>query len=953
MTAALAPGCRVLARDEEWLVRACLPTRHGACAVRVIGLSELVRDHEAIFLSDLDEIAELRPEDTELVLDDSPQYRRSRLFLESLLRRTPPTDDGIYLGHRAAMSLAPFQTVPAYEALSALRPRILIADTVGLGKTLSVGILLTELIKRGRGDRILVVALSSLLAQLQQELWTRFTIPLVRLDTEGLQRVRGKIPSNKNPFYYFGRAIISIDTLKNDGRYRTYLEQCHWDVIVIDECHHVANADTQRNRLAELLASTCDSLILTSATPHNGRAESFANLVNMLDPTAVADPSSYTRDEIKGLFVRRFKKDVEAEVGEHFRQRQIQVHHASASAAEEKVLRHLQKLTFHTLDQRRRGPRQHDILFATTLRKAFLSSPHACLETVEARMKRISDTLDGSPPNRIALEHDHTVLDMLRDSLLPAQESFAKLASFEVLLRSIGFSRHPDSIRVIVFSERIRTIALLEAFLKRTFGLDDSAVQVFTARMSDAEQMKVVDDFGKADAPVRVLLATDVASEGVNLHYYCHHVIHFDIPHSIITIAQRNGRIDRFGQLNPPCIYYLLTTSADPQIKADLRILEILVEKEKVAHTNIGDEGALLGLYDAAAESEYIQGALSAGIDPERIIPDAPREQDFLDLLMAGGAVPEPRADRLRETLSLYDDDISFARAAFDEITSADAAIAYPDFHPHRTSLAFLAPEDLQLRCRSLPREAIPKDWQFLLTADRERLQSAIADARRLAKGDEKTWPAEHLFWEPHPVAQWLLDKVMCRFARHQAPVIVAPELIPGAMAYLFQALLSNRRSQPVIAEWFAILCEPSGGIEAISLPDLLALTRFAAGIPNVGASRHATSELKRHLSTALAAAGRYLAALGAQRIASMAARLEEDNVRFRTWEERSLRRVAEEEERRRLPNGKLPRDVAERGDHKRRDIAHRRAQRERWLADTLQVASAPYLRVGAVFVGA
>ncbi|MFC2046486.1 SNF2-related protein [Chloroflexota bacterium] len=267
-----APGARVLIRDEEWLIKRGL---HGGTskAVRVVGLSELVRGQEAVFLAELDEIKELQPEDTIPAEDDSPRYRRSRLYLESLLRRTPPTDTDIYLGHDGAIDYAPYQLQPAKMALDALRARILIADGVGLGKTVEAGILLSELIKRGRGERILVVAIRSMLAQFQQEIWARFAIPLVRLDSVGLQRVRAKIPSSKNPFTYYDRVIISVDTLKNDAQYRHYLEQCHWDIILIDECQNVANLGSQRNRLATLLARTCDSMILTSATPHNGRAE--------------------------------------------------------------------------------------------------------------------------------------------------------------------------------------------------------------------------------------------------------------------------------------------------------------------------------------------------------------------------------------------------------------------------------------------------------------------------------------------------------------------------------------------------------------------------------------------------------------------------------------------------------------------------------------------------------
>ena len=292
----------------------------------------------------------LDPAETRLVPDPSPGFADSRLYLESQLRQAVPNDERIHVAHGAAMDPVQYQFEPARQALRQPRQRILIADAVGLGKTLEAGILVSELIARGRGRRILVLAVKSMLTQFQKEFWNRFTIPLTRLDSIGIQRVRSRIPTSHNPFHYYDKAIISIDTLKQDAEYRTYLEQAYWDVIVIDEAHNVADRGaggskggvshgrtSLRSRLARLLARRSDTLIMLSATPHDGRARSFASLMNMLDATAIADPDDYTKEDFseKGLVIRRFKKDIRNQVRDAFREREIARRGFPASAAEE------------------------------------------------------------------------------------------------------------------------------------------------------------------------------------------------------------------------------------------------------------------------------------------------------------------------------------------------------------------------------------------------------------------------------------------------------------------------------------------------------------------------------------------------------------------------------------------------------------------------------------------
>ena len=265
-----APGMRTIIRDEEWMIKKIETNSLGNKTLYCVGVSPLVKDREAIFLADLEQIQVVDPAEVKLVADHSPFYKRALLYLESQWRQQIPTDSNLHIGHRAAMDLMPYQLDPAKLSLQRPRQRILIADTVGLGKTLEAGILMSELIARGKGKRILVVTVKSMMTQFQKEMWNRFTIPLVRLDSNRIQKIRASLPSNYNPFFYYDKTIISIDTLKRDVEYRTHLENAYWDIIVIDEAQNVAERgdhQAQRSRLAKLLADQIVSEVGTSYSP--------------------------------------------------------------------------------------------------------------------------------------------------------------------------------------------------------------------------------------------------------------------------------------------------------------------------------------------------------------------------------------------------------------------------------------------------------------------------------------------------------------------------------------------------------------------------------------------------------------------------------------------------------------------------------------------------------------
>ncbi len=265
-------------------------TADGGDLLRVQGLSELVRGTTASFYGSLDRIVPLDPAQTRLVGDDSPRPPAVPALAGGDRTQGPPpplAETALTVSTEALADPLAYQQSAVRTALSDqnLRPpRILLADAVGLGKTLEIGMILSELVRRGRGERILIVCPRHVLEQMQQELWTRFALPFVRLDSAGVQRVKQKLPATRNPFTYYKRVIISMDTLKQ-ARFERDLRRHRWDAVVIDESHNVTNVAAQNNRLARTLAPNTDALILASATP----AQRPQGVLQRTDPPARPD----------------------------------------------------------------------------------------------------------------------------------------------------------------------------------------------------------------------------------------------------------------------------------------------------------------------------------------------------------------------------------------------------------------------------------------------------------------------------------------------------------------------------------------------------------------------------------------------------------------------------------------------------------------------------------------
>ncbi|HVL68974.1 MAG TPA: DEAD/DEAH box helicase [Vicinamibacterales bacterium] len=529
----LPAGARVELRGERWVVVA--RTAHADCeALRLAGCGELNRGRARTYLLPFDRVRPLDP-------GGAIAVRRPRRWLHDVRRLVLDVHPfgGLRTAAAARVELMPFQLEPALATLRYGRLRILIADEVGLGKTIQTALILSELAALHESFRAVVVTPAGLRQQWRRELSVRFSLESTLADAGWLHEASRSLPPDVNPWSLPGIYVASSDLVKRPEVLRA-LEDVTWDVMVLDEAHG-AGPGTARLAAAHALASRSRRVILLTATPPEGEPAHLEALAAIGCLDSADRPAVFRRTR--------------ADAGCPARRRTVTMA-VRLSAAERRMHRLLEEYTSAVWTEATARSDSRSRLAAVLLRKRALSSARSLALSVRRRLALLAG---GSPATehqlRLPLLDEDPLADAPDDDLLAAAgladsdrertllEQIALAAEHAAgdeskarfLRRLLRRVREP----VIVFTEYRDTLRWLSQ------ALDVRDAVLLHGGMTPAERDAAVAAFTSS---ARLLLATDAASEGLNLQARCRTVVHFELPWMPMRLEQRTGRVDRLGQ---------------------------------------------------------------------------------------------------------------------------------------------------------------------------------------------------------------------------------------------------------------------------------------------------------------------------------------------------------------------------------------------------------------------
>ncbi|MBN2041624.1 MAG: DEAD/DEAH box helicase family protein [Spirochaetes bacterium] len=542
---------------------------------------------------------------------------RLDLKVEAFVLRQAYTNNKLLSLSNSRTRILAHQVESTHRIINSLNQRFLIADEVGLGKTIEAGLVIKELIFRFEYDKILIICPASLVLQWQNELESKFNESFEIIDRKFTRKYH---KNNTNPWNAFRRGICSIDFIKSDSN-RDDLLNAKWDVVVIDEAHRLRRDDlktTLAYNVAELLSGRSRSFLLLTATPFRGKLEELYFLIRLIDKNLLGPFQTFyntfclndsnlsrLREKISSIIIRRTKKEIGGFTKRHAKTIRFEFF------PEERVL--YDATTRYVVEEYNKAMQTENRAVGfvmTVFQKLLDSSTVALLSALTKRRNHLSYLIDRSNEavfrNKLIekklsefadIDESEDMDDLIEetvkktraeikeeililDNLISIAESVTRNKKAEKLIEIIQKLIHGKCKKILIFTQFRTTQDFLKVLLH------EFKVEIFNGSMDkDQKEVAIINFKEKAD----ILICTEAGGEGRNMQF-CNVLINYDLPWSPVKIEQRIGRIHRFGQPYDVYIYNFSTKDTVAE-----RILNVLIKKLKLFEESIGTPDVLLG----------------------------------------------------------------------------------------------------------------------------------------------------------------------------------------------------------------------------------------------------------------------------------------------------------------------------------------------------------------------
>ncbi|HOC94203.1 MAG TPA: DISARM system SNF2-like helicase DrmD [bacterium] len=659
-------------------------------------------------------------------------------------------DAPIVSAWHSAVQIEDYQIYPVLKSLLMPRVALLLADDVGLGKTIEAGLIVTELFSRRRIRRVLIICPASLQRQWRDEMHEKFHLDFNIINRDETFRLQRELGVDVNPWTSFPRIITSMDYLSQPDILEQFRSSAKgltsgngvllpWDLLIVDEAHNFSpsmfNDETRRCAMLREMRNYFEHRLFLTATPHNGYTVSFSGLLELLDPVRFHQSTELTTEDhaqIRVAMVRRLKSELNRQgVFKRFSNREVKAiniprfHQKEAALFD--ALKEYKKTGNAILSSMSDKEKNLGRFVFTLLTKRLLSSAYAFartwhqhtegfdLEQVDfeqadhAKKRAETDMSDdaekdrreedaarqtGSWINRLGGEMKKRAIEVNRcladlgwtadiiakaasdpSGRFPGVETLPPDSKWDELVKWVeghmkdGRTFRKDE-RVILFTEYKHTLDYLMHRFKKT-KIEEPVIQELFGGASLTSRETIKEEFNDPDSPLRILVATDTASEGLNLQNSCRYVIHQEIPWNPMRLEQRNGRVDRHGQLRDVFVFHFSCDDDD-----DMKFLSRVVTKVNQIREDLGSVGQVIdqalmlhfnGKTFSTDDFELKIDAIKRESDEERDLTDydSGDKEDYEKALrnhaaaeISLGINPDSMARLLQEAMSLEKGDL-------------------------------------------------------------------------------------------------------------------------------------------------------------------------------------------------------------------------------------------------------------------------------------------------------